>query len=276
PGHQRQVGKAVAEIFPHQLQFGAGHTCPTATTGKKLLEGSRQPKARTVRDMDRCKWGKELYLTDCVSRVEFGKGTLEQCPQKCHCPAGHALGQGFRRDLHRRGHVRRFGRQLPQRGLARTPRPHRHQGQKHFARELGAAPDKPRVPRAGFDLGGGKEFCYLLHYAEPRFGHRSLLSLVVDDNPMPPYHERETATPPMNSRCYAVSLMPMPGCPAWSAGDGRGSSSGPPMTTPPTSPGATATSTGRFRMHNSRVSSTVSPSGSPASTCGPSARSRPL
>src|SRR5262249_4713356 len=93
--------------------------------------------------------------------------------------------------------------------LARPPGPHRHQGQKHFARELGAAPDKPRVPRAGFDLGGGKEFCYLLHYAEPRFGHRSLLSLVVDDNPMPPYHERETATPPMNSRCYAVSLMPM-------------------------------------------------------------------
>src|SRR5262249_57032772 len=85
------------------------------------------------------------------------------------------------------------------------------------------APDNPRVPRAGFDLGGGKEFCYLLHYAEPRFGHRSLLSLVVDDNPMPPYHERETATPPMNSRCYAVSLMPMAPQPAGVRAAGHGS-----------------------------------------------------
>src|SRR4029453_13998497 len=60
-----------------------------------------------------------------------------------------------------------FGRQLPQGGLAGTPRPQRHQGQEDFPGELGGAPDKPRAPRARFNLVGRKKLCYLFHYTEP-------------------------------------------------------------------------------------------------------------
>src|SRR5207245_4972372 len=99
------------------------------------------------------------------------------------------------------------------------------QSEQNLPRDLGCTPDKPRLSCTGLNLVGGKKLCYLLDYVEPRFGHRSLLSSVVDDNPMPSYYELETATSPMNSRRYPVSFMPMPlcGCP------GAGRPQGPPL-----------------------------------------------
>src|ERR1044071_9582246 len=111
--------------------------------------------------------------------------------------------------IDRRRQLRPLGGELSQGGPARTPRSQCHQGQKHLARNLGGAPDKPGAPGARFNLGGGKKLCYLLDYVEPRFDHRSLLSLVVDDNPMPSYHEFATATSPTNSKSYPLNFMPM-------------------------------------------------------------------
>src|SRR5712691_13341165 len=104
--------KAVAEILPHQLNFGPRSARAAATTGKEILEGIGQLKAGAIRNIHGRKRRKEVPLTDGVSRMESGKGALEQLAQKRYRPPTHPLMQRFGGEVDRRGQLRPFGCQL--------------------------------------------------------------------------------------------------------------------------------------------------------------------
>jgi hypothetical protein len=113
PRYQCQVGEALTEIFPHQLNFGAGGTCPAATAGQEALQGRGQRQACAIGNVDGGKRSKQFSVTDGVACVELRKRSLEQGLQKRHRPATHPLMERFGRNGHWPGQLRRFGRQLP-------------------------------------------------------------------------------------------------------------------------------------------------------------------
>ena len=149
--------KQTAFIVPDSLNLGTGFRGTPARTGKRLVEGVRQGKARAVRNIHFMKGRKQPIVSDGGEGLEFGEDLSEHVLQKGKGLLVHALMQGFGRDLHGLAQLGTLRRQLGQGRLALTPRSKCHEGQKEFARDLRRALDKAGAPGGGFDVGGGKK-----------------------------------------------------------------------------------------------------------------------
>jgi hypothetical protein len=122
------VIEGVTLVLPHHLDLRPGFAAAAPRPGKLRFETLGQPKARTVGNMHARERGKERLIPARVACVQLRKRRLQQVPQKRHRPLVHPLLQCFGRDVHWLFDLRRFGRQLCQRGLRCTPAPKRHQG----------------------------------------------------------------------------------------------------------------------------------------------------
>jgi hypothetical protein len=159
PGRQRKMVKQTAFIVPDSLNLGTGFRGTPSRTGKRLVEGVRQGKARAVSNIPLMKGRKQPIIPDWGEGLEFGEDLAEHVLQKGNGFLVHALMQGFGRDLYGLAQLGALRRQLGLGRLALTPSPKRHEGQKEFPRDLRRALDKAGAPGGGFDVVGRKKVC---------------------------------------------------------------------------------------------------------------------